>query len=453
LLHWGEKVETTNSGLRNKGPRPRTVSTRQGGASPPGLQALKAAERRAELLSEASRFLAGSLDMETALLGLVNLAIPELADWCAIDLVDGDGSLKRLVLAYADPKFEGAARLLQEKYPPRADEAFGVAEVIRSGLSEWVARYTDELLKARCRGSEHEEILRTLGLSASITVALRARGKNLGALTFCDSTRRRRFREADLRLAEDLAHRTALCLENARLYHELQEAVRLRDDFLSIASHELKTPLTPLQLKLQFLQKSLSAASEHTSMDLARMLDSTQDHVRRLSQLVNNLLDVSRLSAGKLDLTPEPLELGSLVREVVERFEPQATRTFTRLELDLSPVPGHWDRLRLEQVVTNLLTNALKYGEGTAVRVSVSEEGDLARLTVQDQGIGIALEAQTRIFGRFERAVTGHHYSGLGLGLFIVQQIVEGMGGTIRVDSAPGKGATFTVELSRGPLS
>ncbi len=239
--------------------------------------------------------------------------------------------------------------------------------------------------------------------------------------------------------------------ERERLLKQLGEAVRLRDEFLSIASHELNTPLTSLSLKLQSLTRAADANPQAGSTPLLRRdIELMRRQVHRLAALVNDLLDVSRISTGRMKLTLEPVDLSELLHEVVSRFEPEAARAGCRLEVRVVPsVVGHWDRGRLEQVISNLLSNALKYGAGQPVRISVEPAGERARLVVQDQGIGITPEALHRIFEKFERGVSDRHYGGLGLGLYVTRQIVEALRGEIRVESVPARGATFTVELPR----
>jgi signal transduction histidine kinase len=229
------------------------------------------------------------------------------------------------------------------------------------------------------------------------------------------------------------------------------EALRLRDEFLSVASHELKTPLTSLSLKLQGLGRSVSDEPGSSVAVTAASLNAMRRQVKRLAALVDDLLDVSRISTGRLKLELELVELPGLVREMVARFEPDAQRAGCELIVTTAePVVGNWDRLRLEQVLSNLVSNAIKYGAGKPIQVRVERAGTRARLVVCDEGIGIEPEALERIFYKFERAVSERHYGGLGLGLYVVRKIVEAMGGTVRAESTPGQGATFTVEL---PLS
>jgi PAS domain S-box-containing protein len=242
--------------------------------------------------------------------------------------------------------------------------------------------------------------------------------------------------------------------ERTQLLHETRAAVRVRDEFLSVASHELKTPLTPLQLRLEALQ----AAAEREPSEaipatrVIRDVEVAQRQVRRLANLVESLLDVSRLSTGRLQLHLAEVDLSAVAREMVSQLQQQAQGAGCEVRLEAeSPVRGMWDQLRLEQVMTNLLTNAFKYGAGRPIHVRVWAEAGKARLRVRDEGIGIDPAHHHRIFGMFERAVSERNYGGLGLGLYITRQIIESLGGTIHVDSTPGHGAAFTVELLQTP--
>jgi len=220
---------------------------------------------------------------------------------------------------------------------------------------------------------------------------------------------------------------------------QAQEAIRLRDEFLVIAAHELKTPLTVLGLQLQKLQR-MGAPQESVGTALRS--------ARRLGALVDTLLDVSRIATGQLKVEVQECDLAELAREVVERWRDEASRAGCKLHVDApAPVRGRWDALRIDQVIENLLGNAIKYAPGKPVRISVAARGDLAELCVSDDGPGIPPGAEARIFRRFERATDVRNYGGLGLGLYIVREIVEAHGGTISVDTAAGKGATFRVAL------
>jgi PAS domain S-box-containing protein len=404
-------------------------------------------------LAEASALLGASLDYEATLQQVARLAVPALADWCAVDLLEEGGRIRRLAVAHADPDKVRLAWELAARYPMKLEDPYGVPQVLRTGEPEWVADIPDSLLVESTKGdAELLRISRELGLRSYIVVPLVARGRIFGAISLVYAESERRHGEPEVQLAADLGRRAALAVDNARLYRDAQAAIQLRDEFLSVASHELKTPLTPLQLKLQLLRREAEGA-EHVSRErVLRNVEGAEAQVRRLRDLIDDLLDVSRLSQGRLSLTLEQVDLADVVRRVVSGFSPQAVKACCTLSVELEePLLGHWDRLRLEQVVTNLLTNALKYGAGKPVTLRLERAADLARLTVRDEGIGIQPEHLGRIFGKFERAVSERHYGGLGLGLYITRQIVEALGGTIRVESRPGEGALFTVELPRQP--
>jgi len=279
------------------------------------------------------------------------------------------------------------------------------------------------------------------GLGAAAALPLLVDERAIGTLVLSFNAARTLSRE-DRGVLVALAQLCAQALERARLFRDAEEAVRLRDEFLSIASHELKTPLTPLQLKLQGLRREAG---------LERHFETAEDQVRKLSTLINSLLDVSRLSSGQLRLQQEDgVDLAALVSDVVALIAPQAAKAGVTLALEIrAPVVGRFDRMRVEQVVHNLLSNALKYGAGHPVTVRVESRGALGVLSIRDQGIGIPPDALGRIFGKFERAVSERHYGGLGLGLYITRQLVEAMGGTVQAESVVDRGSTFRVELPR----
>ncbi len=253
------------------------------------------------------------------------------------------------------------------------------------------------------------------------------------------------------KVTRDLTERRQAEQDRLRRVHA-EEAVRLRDEFMSIASHELRTPLATLRIRVDGVARMLGRGRDLLSFDLlATRFGTLRNQVDRLEGLVEELLDVSRIASGRLPLRLEPLDLTVLVREAVEHLDEVARKASGTVILRAdAAVPGRWDRPRIEQMLANLLGNAVKYGRGRPVEVTVTVEGDRARLVVRDEGIGIAPGAHARIFERFERAVDDRHFGGLGLGLWISRQVVEAHGGAIRVESEPGVGSTFTVDLPRG---
>lgn len=268
----------------------------------------------------------------------------------------------------------------------------------------------------------------------------------------------------EVKVLQALADSTSVAMENVQLYGTLQakreeleranvalhDALRARDEFLSIASHELRTPIAALKLQLQLLDRRAPPNSDRVlpSAELRSALDLTRRQVEALALLVNELLDISKIQLGRFALHVEDVDLAKLVRGVVDRFADQLALARCPVELALADdVRGRWDRGKIEQIVVNLLANAMKYASGTPVHIAVTQEGGTGILVVQDHGDGIAPEMHQKIFEQFERGASTRHVSGLGLGLYIVKKIVEAHGGSVRVDSDRGRGARFLVEL------
>ena len=404
-------------------------------------------EQRSAFLARASEILASSLDYRQTLARVARLAVPEIADWCMVDMLLPDGAVDSVAIVHSDSSRADLFRRVNRTYPYEPDQPYGPPHVLKTGEPELGAEIRDEMIRDFAKDEEHFQILRGLGFRSYMCVPLQVRGRTLGAITFVTAETSRRYEPDDLALGEALAYRAGLAIDNARLHAEAHDAIRVRDDFLSIASHELKTPITTLQLQIQ----SLLRRADSGSVDgLSTRLAAAERQVERLTALINDLLDISRITGGRLDLNLEEVDLSSVVREVVARFEEPLTKAGCRLTVSgLDAQRGTWDRLRLDQIVTNLLSNAMKYGTGQPIEITVTGTPDAVRLEVRDHGIGIEPEHQSRIFDRFERAVSGRHYGGLGLGLWIVRQIVDALGGSIRVRSAAGEGSTFLVELPR----
>lgn len=410
--------------------------------------------RRFEFLAEASNLLSRSLDTTGILKGLAALATPRLCAWCVVDLVGEGGALEPAAFAHEDEALRPLGGELARHLQPEEDAARGVAGVLRSGRPEVSAQPCDAAQVAAALGTERVDLVARLGAAAYVSVPLCARGQVLGVMTLVAARPERAYASSDVALALDLGQRTALAVDNARLYARAQETVRIREEFLSIASHELRTPLSALELLVQSIQIQLGKEP----LDLPRMIAKTavaRRQVDRLARLISEMLDVSRIEAGRLELDLQDVDLGELAREIVGRFAGELERAGNSIELDVAEgLVGFWDRDRLDQVVTNLVHNAIKYGIGKPIRISSRPQGEgadaAATLAVKDHGIGIPAEDQRRIFGRFERAVSSRAYGGMGVGLFIVDRILKAHGGTIEVASEPGAGATFSVTLPLG---
>jgi signal transduction histidine kinase len=414
------------------------------------LQEAEEAQRRSELLAEASAVLSDSLDHHVVLAQLARLMVGSFSDWCVVDLVE-DGEIRRVAGAAADPAKEHVLEELQRRFPPRWDSPHPATRVLTTGQPLVFPEVTEADARRMSESDEHRLLGEVLGARSGLCVPLEARGRLLGALTAGSARPDRRFGPPDVELILEVARRAAIAIENAQLYHQSQEALRLRDEFLSVASHELNTPMAALMLSLEGLgtpdpDLQLDARS---TVQVAKL---AERQGRRLTKMIGDLLDVTRLARGSLALHCEEVELTALVREVVARYKPELERAGCEISLDLAgPVQGLWDPMRLDQVVLNLLANAAKFGAHKPIELAVARVGDRARLTVSDHGIGVDPSQHTRIFERFERGVSSHHYGGLGLGLYICKRIVESHGGVITMDSRPGHGATFLVELPLQP--
>jgi PAS domain S-box-containing protein len=405
----------------------------------------KRAEASARFLSEASRLLAERLDRAEEILERVaRLAASSICTYCIIGVTREDGRLLRMAGAHREPSREPC---MQEalRYVPVVPGTSPLLEAMRTGRSVLIREFTQDIRQRYAVSPEHLALMNTLDAHSVMTVPMRAGGKVHGMMMLSACGPQRRFDEEDLALADELAHRVGMALENLRLYEEARQAVGLRDEFLSVASHELKTPLTSLKLQHSLIARSLTPECRAS---VGARLPKAVSQVERLTSLVDSLLDVSRISAGRLGFEPVDTELTHLLREVMERLSEVFAQAGCAVDFPATPpVHGYWDPLRLDQVLVNLLSNAAKYGAGKPIHVRLQVEGERARLTVRDEGIGIAAGDVPRLFSRFGRAVSERHYGGLGLGLFISKQIVEAMEGTIRVESEPTRGSTFSVEL------
>jgi signal transduction histidine kinase len=277
-------------------------------------------------------------------------------------------------------------------------------------------------------------------------VPLLIKGRLAGAITI-RAAPGRTYGRLDVGLAEELGRRAAMAIENARLYRNAEEALRARDEFLMVAAHEIRGPITSIHLAVQALmrKKLQPAASAHAFERIER-----ED--RRLARFIDELLDLGRLRAGHLQFQLEEVDLAEVVQDAMARLSHEVAASGSTVTVTAERnVSGEWDRFRMGQLVTNLVSNAIKFGLGKPIEVTAARADGRARLVVRDHGIGIDPAAQERIFQPFERNVSVRHYGGLGLGLHIVSTIVRAMGGRVSVESAPGAGAAFVVELPLRP--
>jgi signal transduction histidine kinase/Na+/proline symporter len=395
-------------------------------------------------LADAGRRLSSSLEYDTTARTVAAAPVPWLVPAALVCLVDRDGqrgSPPRLVFAHREADTQEKVDGLLALSSLTLDALPHVANTLASCQPEVALTDLPENWPPPLSG---------MVSGGSLTLPLVVRREALGTLTlFTDEGSPFRYPD-DLAVSQELAYRCAVALDNAGMFERTQEAVRARDEFMAVASHELRTPLTPLKLQIQILDRLLMRG-ELATVPHERLLQSLRScdaQLSRLSRLVDNLLDISRISSGRLRLSLEDADLSEIAAEVVTRYREELNAAGCPTALDLAPgVVGRWDRLRLEQVVTNLLTNAAKYAAGRPIEIRTISVNDRAQLVVRDHGPGIPKDDQRRIFRPFERGVSFRNLSGFGLGLYIVRQVVDAHGGRVLLDSAPGRGCTFTVEL------
>jgi len=405
-----------------------------------------------QFLADASVALAASLDYEATLKHVADLAVPTISDWSAVDILTSDGSLEQLAVAHVDPSKRELAKEWRRRWPPPRE---GIPyQVIRTGLPALLPEITDAMIEAGTPDPEQRRVAFELGLRSVMVVPLMVGKEAIGTLTFLTAESGRRYGTQDLILATEIGRRASLAIENARSYTETREAVRTRDNFLAVASHELRTPLSALSVLISSLVRAAASGRllKLSPEALTQRMVKAERQMTQLGRLVDRLLDVSRLSTRDLRLEREQTDLADIARDVISRYEDAAAETGSTIELlTAGPTIGWWDRGRLDQAVTNLVGNAVKYGQGAPITVSISSGASgHVRLTVRDGGPGIPLEDQERIFGQFERSSESENVPGMGLGLWLARRIVTAHGGAINLDSVPGEGATFSVVLPVG---
>jgi PAS domain S-box-containing protein len=536
----------------------------------------KRLQQNLQFLYEASKVLSSSLDYKTTLQTIANLAVPRMADWCTIDMLAENGSIEQLVIAHVDPQKVQWARELRKKYPIKMDVTHGIPQVLRTGVSELVAFVSDDMLVAAAVDDEHLALLRNVGFTSGMTIPLIIDGKAIGTVTFALAESARRYTQADLTMAEELASRASLAIQNAQLYQEVQQsrdqldiilrgvadgivvydthshiiyaneaaakltssasvqammetpatgiaasyeiideqrqpfprsqfthlrvlagereaevvmgykhrgtgqperwslvksrpilnelgevtmvvtiihditervvAEQRKDEFISMTSHELKTPVTSLKGFTQVLQRRLAKQADQQALHYLSRMDA---QLNKLTKLITDLLDISRMQTGKLAFQIEMFNLDSLIDEIVENVQ-AATTTHSFIIEGKTDAHIMGDKDRLGQVFINLLSNAVKYSpQADKVIVRLFREQHQAIVSVQDFGIGIDEAYHQKIFERFYQVTDAEErtYPGLGIGLYISKEILDRHSGRITLESRKGEGATFSIVL------
>ncbi|MFN6559224.1 MAG: PAS domain S-box protein [Nostoc sp. ChiSLP01] len=464
----------------------------------------KRVEATQQFLVEASTLLAASLDYEITITNVANLAVPTLADWCIVDVFQEDWSSKQIAIAIADPTKQQILEKIQRRYPPKSG-AQQLVQQLKLGISVFYPELSNSHLLEMAQDEEHLQLLQSLGIHSLMVIPLRSRGQLFGAISFFTAESCRHYQHADLALAEDIARRAATAIDNARLYQETQQAKqaaeeqaiaraqlyeaektargqaetanRIKDEFLAVLSHELRTPLNPILGWSKLLRtRNFDEATK------IRALETIERNAKLQTQLIEDLLDVSRILQGKLSLNLHAVDLKVAIAAAQETVRLAAEAKSIQIKTvlnDVGKVLGDGDRL--QQIMWNLLSNAVKFtpaegrvevrleevrkedagtrGHGDTGKilsasprlpVTASSSPGYAQIQVIDTGKGISPEFLPHVFDYFRQAdaKTTRIFGGLGLGLAIVRHLVELHGGTVEVDSlGEGQGATFTVKL------
>ena len=423
----------------------------------------KRAEKRRAFLARAADTLISSLDYRETLTTVARLAVPELADWCTVDVVE-DGVSRQLAVAHADPAKVAYAHELGQRYPADPKAKSGAPNVIRTGKSELFVEIPDAVLERGARDEEHLRILRALRLESAMVVPFPARdGRTLGAMTFIHAASGMRYSEEDLAFAEDFAKRAAMAIENAQALKEVEDArareralrehaevaSTAKDQFLATVSHELRTPLNAILGWTMILRRRAPPVETDNALRVI------ERNARAQARLIGDVLDVSRITSGKLTLALGPVDVGEALREAIQTVRPAAeAKEIAIVDARIAVGPRMTilaDADRLQQIFWNLLTNALKFTpKGGIVEVSAERAGSEVTIAVVDSGEGIEPEALPFVFDLFRQAdsSTTRRHGGLGLGLTLVRQLTTAHGGVVSAASTgPGQGATFTVRL------
>src|SRR5918912_875128 len=395
-------------------------------------------QRRQAFLAEASALLGSTLDYQQTLPSVARLAVPTLADWCVIDVIEDDRSIVRAAVAYADLSRLELAATLRRWYPPEEAHRHPALSAMRSGRPERLYGVPFALLETAIREREFLAFLRDSGMQTGVFLPLVVRGKPLGVVTLISTRSARRYGPDELAFVEDFATRIAHAVDAAQLYRQAQEANQAKADFLAVMSHELRTPLNAIVGFTELLSMGLPEAVPPGALAHVERIGAASVH---LLQVIEEILVFSRLEAGRTEVLVERADVREIIRDAVALVEPLAAAK--GLTLRVAEAPGevelYTDPRKVRHVLVNLLANAIKFTERGMVTVSLHERADGVVLGVADTGIGIPREHLDRIFDPFWQGERlARRRGGTGLGLSIVRRLTELLGGTITVDSTLG---------------
>lgn len=405
----------------------------------------KREEQGALLLGEASRILASTLDYEKTLDTVARLAVGELAEWCGVDLVQANGSIRQVIVAHVDEEKVKWAKELNKRYPPDYDAPTGVGVVIRTGRPEIYPEISDEMLVAAARDEQHLAIMRELQIKSAFIVPMIARGRTLGALTLI-AQKGRRYGDADLTLAMEIATRAAIAIDNAQLYRSALAASEAKSAFLATMSHELRTPLNAIIGYESLLEEGIAGSLNESQLAQLSRIKASADH---LLHLIDEVLTFSRLDAEREVVQRDEGELRAIVEQAVTMVKPLAAAKGLSLRVDAVDARLFTDAGKVRQILLNLLSNAVKFTDRGEISVRARATGDKAEISITDTGIGIARENVERIFEPFwqvEQSAT-RRAGGTGLGLSVSRSLARLLGGDVSVESKLGEGSSFTLTI------
>lgn len=403
------------------------------------------------LLDQLKSYLLSTIEPDQVVERIAAATIPYFADGCMVDLIEGE-SLRRIITKHRDLKIENLLIVSRNTTTLRKGSPVPLMRVIETGMPLLLSKVDPEIIRQGTENQKHFELVMQIGTKSHLAVPIQYRGRLIGVINFLNTTQRPNFDEVDLEVAINIAHYASLAIENSRLFKEAKSGIQLRDDFISIASHELKTPITSLNLQIEVLNSLVDGLDKESEVPklMKKFLMSTNNQLNRLSRLIDDMLDISRISTGKLSLNIKTVNIRHLCLEVLERFNDQLKELNIEANLQgQKDIIAQCDADRIDQVVTNFMTNAIRYGGRKPIDIILEENATSVFIKVKDRGRGIYKEDQERIFKRFERAHTAEDVSGLGLGLYINTQIVEEHHGRISLESEPGQGSMFIVELPK----